>query len=164
LNVPEDARIDDEAIGDFRKLAHERGVDPKTAQELLDLQLGLVKRANDAVARHIQGMTDNNFKTFLNDDCNGDKELAGVRMEQVKRYLQTFCVDKDGQPDPVMWEKFQARTMYNDRMIELPLLRALHQAAQMGVGTGGAPTNFGTATKAKAGSGGLDYPEMDNKK
>lgn len=160
FKLPEDAPIDEEAIDTFRKLAHERGMDPATAQEAVDIQLALVKRMNAHRDRVLQGMTDNNYKTFLNEDCQDDKALARLRMEQVKRYLQTFCVGKDGKLDPVMWEKYWIRKTYNDRMTELIDLRALHQAAQMGVGTGGAPGSYENAVMG----GSKHYAEMRAKK
>lgn len=158
FDVPEDAAIDEQTMADYRKLAHERGIDPQTAKDLLGLQLGMVKRLNEHRAKVIQGMTDNNYKTFLNEDCQGNKEVAGQRLEQVKRYLQTQFT-KDGQIDTEGWEKFQARIMHGDRMIELPLLRALSEAAQMKVGTGGAPG--GLAERVMGGNG--LYGEMRRK-
>lgn len=159
ITAPDGAVIDEQGIADFKAFAHEHGIDPKTAQGLVDFQLAFVDRLNKARGKVIEGMTNNNYKTFLNEDCGGDKEVAGARLEMVKNYLQTFCT-KDGKPDPKTWESFSARIMHNDRMIELPLLRALHEAAQMKVGTGGAPGSFGQPT----GKGGaLSYAEMDGK-
>jgi hypothetical protein len=137
-------------LAKFRALAHERGVDPQTAQDLLGLQRGMVKELNAHREKVIQGMTDNNYKTFLNEDCGGDKEVAAQQLEQVKRYLQTQFT-KDGEVDTEGWEKFAARIYHGDRVIELPILRALAQAAQLSVGTGGAPVTYGQAM-AKGGT------------
>jgi hypothetical protein len=160
FNVPDDTAVDDQGMSEFRKLAHERGVDPETAQGLLDLQFGLVGRLNKARAKIIEGMTNKNYQTFLAEDCEGDKEVAGARLEMVKKYLQTQCKGKDGQPDAKLWEAFSARIMHGDRIIELPLLRALTEAAQMHVGTGGAP---GGSSPSAAKPGAFNYGEMDGK-
>lgn len=159
FEIPADASIDEQALGDFKKLAHERGVDPQTAKDLLGLQLGMVKRLNDHRTKVIEGMTNNNYKTYLNDDCGGDKDIAAQRLEQVKRYLQSQFT-KDGAVDTEGWEKFAARIYHGDRIIELPILRALSEAAQMKMGTGGSPDSFGHAA---AKSGAFRYAEMDKK-
>lgn len=159
FDVPEGTAIDEQAMGEYRKLAHERGIDPQTAKDLLGLQLGMVKRLNDHREKVIQGMTDNNYKTFLNEDCGGDKDVAAQRLEQVKQFLQTQFT-KDGTVDTEGWEKFRARIMHGDRIIELPLLRALHHAAQMSVGTGGAmPGGYNSMAR----SGKTLYAEMRKK-
>jgi hypothetical protein len=159
FEIPEGAAIDEQAMSDYRRLAHERGIDPDTAKDLLGVQLDMVKRLTEHRAKVIQGMTDNNYKTFLNDDCGGDKELAGQRLEEVKRFLQ-LQFTRDGEIDTDGWEKFAARIMHGDRIIELPILRALSRAAQMEVGTGGAPPDYG---RQMAKSGAFGYAEMDRK-
>lgn len=159
IELPEDVPVDEEGMTEFRKLAHERGVDPKTAQDLLNVQVNLVRRLNARREKQIQGMTDNNYKTFLNEDCQGDKDLAASRLTLVKQYLQGQFT-KDGKVDTAGWEKFAARIMQGDRLIELPLLRALYEAAQMKLGTGGAPGSSGNPTL----SGGNLYSEMREKK
>ncbi|MFH0981878.1 MAG: hypothetical protein V2A79_10095 [Planctomycetota bacterium] len=159
IEVPEDVLVDEEGMTEFRKLAHERGVDPKTVQDLLNVQVGLVRRLNAHREKVIQGMTDNNYKTFLNEDCGGDKDLAASRLTLVKQYLQGQFT-KDGKIDTAGWEKFAARIMHGDRLIELPLLRALYEAALMKMGTGGAP---GPSGGPVLGGGNL-YAEMREKK
>jgi len=160
ITVPDDSVVDPQGIEDWKAFCHERGMSPTVAQEAVDFQLGFVGRLNEARDTLIKSMTKENFKTFVDTDCAGDKELAGQRMEQVKQFMQTHCTDAEGKPDKDMWEAFQKRTMHGDRMIELPLLRALSQAAQMTVGTGGAPMGApGSATP----KGALDYPEMKGK-
>ena len=159
FDVPDDALVDEQAIAEYRKIAHERGIDPQTAKDLLGLQIGMVKRLNDARGKALEGMTHRNYQTFVEQDCGGDKDVAAGRMELVKRYLQSQFT-KDGQIDTEGWEKFQQRIMYGDRMIELPLLRALHEAAQMKMGQGGGPPASGFQQKA---AGALTYPEMTRK-
>jgi hypothetical protein len=161
FEVPADAPLDEQGMTEFRHLLHERGVDPQTAKDLLGIQLGLVDRLNQARLKIIQGMTHNNFKTFTEHDCQGNKDLALESTELVKQYLQTFCVTGDGKPDPKMWEGMCKRLLCDDRLIELPLLRALADAARLKVGTGGAPGSFG---RAAATAGAFAYTEMDNKK
>ncbi len=156
FEVPEDTPLHEPTLAKFRALAHERGVDPQTAKDLLGLQVGMVKELNDHRAKVIQGMTDNNYKAFLNEDCAGDKDLAAQRLEQVKQYLQSQFT-KDGQIDTEGWEKFAARVYHGDRVIELPLLRALAHAAQMTMGTGGAPMTY---SNAMARGGSKLYAEM----
>jgi len=160
FNIPDGAAIDDQGVTDFKAFAHEHGIDPKTAQGLVDFQLSFVDRLNKARGKVIEGMTNNNYKTFLNKDCGGDKEVAAVRLENVKKLLQSQFVNEDGTSDTKGWEAFAARIMHGDRIIELPLLRALHEAAQSKMGTGGAPGGFGQVVpKTPA----FAYKEMDPK-
>jgi len=157
FKVPDNVTLDDETMGEYRQLAMERGIDPQTAQDLLNLQFGMVDKLNARRESVIEGMTNDNYKTFLKDDCGGDEAVAKERLELVKRYLQTQFTE-DGQADTEGWEAFAKRLYYNDRIIELPLMRALHEAAQMKVGTGGAPADFGAQQHAKSA---LSYGEMD---
>lgn len=159
IAVPEGAPVDEQGITDWKAFAHEHGLPPAVAQKAVEFQLAFVDRLNKARGKVIEGMTNANYKAFLNEDCGGDKELAAQKLEQVKQFLQQQFT-KDGVIDTAGWEKFAARIYHGDRIIELPLLRALSQAAQMAVGTGGAPGSFGTATM-KAGA--LSYGEMDRK-
>jgi hypothetical protein len=162
FEIPEDANIDEQTLGDFKKLAHERGVDPQTAKDLLGLQLGMVKRLNEHRGRIFEGMGNNTYKTFKNADCEGNADLANAKLENVKKLLQTYCVKADGTPDPEMWNGFKTRHFITlndgqDRMTELVLLRPLAELAQMKVGTGGSP---GDGSRSMETAGVFSYPEM----
>lgn len=161
ITIPDGAAVDEQGINDWKAFAHEHGLPPDVAQQAVDFQLAFVDRLNKARIKVIEGLTNANYKTFLNDDCGGDKEVAGARLEMVKKYLQTFCT-KDGKPDPKTWESFAARILHNDRLIELPLLRALMDAAQRKVGTGGSPGGSGNYEHMGAG-GKRPYAEMHGK-
>ncbi len=158
FEVPEGSPIDEQGINDFKTFAHENGIDPKTAQGLVNFQLSFVDRLNKARGKVIEGMTNANYKAFLNEDCDGDKDVAAVRLENVKKLLQGQFTKPDGTVDTQGWEKFAARIYHGDRIIELPILRALHEAAQQKFGTGGAP---GDSYRQAAKSGAFSYKEMD---
>jgi hypothetical protein len=138
FEIPEGSMIDEQGITDFKTFAHGKGLDKKTAQDLVTFQLDFVNRLNADRNKVIERMASTNFKTFIDKDCDGDKDLAAVRMENVMRLLQASCVDDKGTPDSVAWEKFMVRVFYNGKPIELPLMRALHEAATLKMGTGGA--------------------------
>jgi hypothetical protein len=146
FEIPEGTPIDEQALKEYRALLHADGVPTETAKKVLAVQLGMVQRLNDHRTRVIQGMADNNYKTFLNEDCGGNKEVADASIKRVIQYMQTQFV-KDGVIDTEGWEKFRTRTLHGDRFIELPILRALREAAQMKMGTGGSPNAFGSGGK-----------------
>ncbi|NIQ97682.1 MAG: hypothetical protein GWN87_28540 [Desulfuromonadales bacterium] len=139
INVPENLEVSDEIMGEFRQLCHRTGKTDAEANELFGLHLKTLEFFNGERNKIFARMAKGSAKTFEEIDCAGDKELAGSRMEQVRQYLQTFCVDKDGEPDSKEWEKFCVRHFYNGQMMELILMRALHDAARLKLGTGGSP-------------------------
>ena len=97
-------------------------------------------------------------------DANGDGVVSCDEAEAFPRLAAEFdSVDgnKDGQPDKDVWEAFEKRLMLGDRVIELPLARALSEAAQYFRGTGGAPAGEPGLAIAK---GALSYPEMRKNK
>jgi hypothetical protein len=138
FEIPEGSMIDEQGITDFKTFAHAKGLDKKTAQDLVTFQLDFVNRLNVDRNKLFEKMANANYKRFVEKDCDDDKDLAAVRMENVMRLLQASCVNEKGQPDPVAWEKFMVRMFYNGKPMEYVLMRALHEAATLKMGTGGA--------------------------
>jgi len=159
FKVPDGVSLDEQTLADFKLLCHKQGKTTAEAQEILDLQLGMVGRLNEERDTAIKEMTDSNYKQFVK-ECGGEKQ-ALLRMGWIKEFLQSKCTTEDDkgemQPDPEMWEAFAKRITYGDRVIELPLLRALSDAAQQARGQGGSPAGAGAGPMA---AGALDYPEM----
>lgn len=159
IKVPEGSMVDEQGIADFKVFSKENNLPKELAQKLVDFQLSFVDRLNKLRAEKINEMTEANAKQFSK-DMGGDAN-AVLRMQWIKEFLQTKCTGEDGKPDAKVWESFSRRIMHNDRIIELPLLRALSDAAQQARGTGGAPQ--GDIPGAVA-PGALAYQEMDKKK
>jgi len=155
LKIPDGVTVDDEAVGEFKMLCHKQGKTKAEAQDMLNLQLAMVGRLNARRETAIKEMTAKNAEQFAK-EVGGDQN-AVLRTGWVKEYLQSKCFGEDGEPDKDVWEAFQKRIMFEDRIIELPLLRALSEAAQHFRGQGGAPMgNMAAAAPA----GALSYPEM----
>ena len=152
--------VDEQGLTDFRAFCHEKQVPQVLAQELFDLQHALVARTSteraEAQEKLLTKRTDENYKEYLETDCDGDKDLAATQMELVKTYLQSTFVKKDGTRDTKGWEQFVKEIYHNDRMIQLPLMRALAPAAQMYAGTGGSGRSTG-------GIGGTDKIDVNKR-
>jgi hypothetical protein len=159
FDVPADntVPIDEETMAAFKVLSHKQGKSKAEAQELLNLQLGMVQKLNAKREQALKDMTDQNYAQFVKEQ-NGEAN-ALLRMGWVKELLQSKCTGPDGKPDPKMWESFAKRITFQDRVIELPLLRALVDAAQQARGTGGAPAGVG----GQAGKKDEAYSEMKKK-
>jgi len=154
-----DVSIDEQGIADFKVFAKENNIPVELAKKLLTFQTSFVNRLNKFRNDAIKEITTDSFKQFSK-DCGGEAN-AVMRMQWIKELLQSKCLNSDGKPDKDIWESFAKRIMSEDRVIELPLLRALAEPAQKARGTGGAPAGQPASAVAK---GALDYPEMDKKK
>jgi len=150
--------IDDQGMADFKIFCKENNVPKDVAQKLVDFQVGSIERLNQTREDIIKDMTQKNFEAFSK-EVGGDS-AAVLRMQWVREFLQSQCLGEDGKPDQEVWEAFEKRIMYNDRMIELPLLRALSKAAQLARGEGGAPDGGAGSGQGK---GIFNYPEMNQR-
>jgi len=160
LKVKEGAKaiIDEQGLADFKVFAKENNIPVGLAEKLLGFQTAFVDRLNGIREDAIKKITSDTFKQFSK-DCEGDSN-AVLRQTWIKEYLQTFCKDAEGKPDPKMWESVKKRLFFEENGIELVLLRALSDPAQKAKGEGGAPPGGAPQAAAK---GSLDYPEMDTK-
>lgn len=160
INIPEgtEVPIDDQGIADFKVFAKENNMPVELAQKCVDFQLNFVKRLNDLRGQAINEMTKTNFDKFSKEV--GGESNAVLRMDWIKKYLQSCCLGDEGKPDKDVWESFSKRILHEDRMIELPLMRALAPAAQKHVAEGGAPKGGSEGPMAE---GALSYPEMRKK-
>ncbi|KPK42751.1 MAG: hypothetical protein AMJ65_07195 [Phycisphaerae bacterium SG8_4] len=158
LTLGDDVAVDDETMSEFRQMAHKEGWTEAQAQGVLDLYKGYVGRMVDKRNGMIKDMTDKNYDQYVKE--KGSEADAKLRHGWIKEYLQTCCLGEDGQPDKDVWEAFQARILHEDRIIELPLVRALEEPARLARGGGGAPAGQGASRIAP---GALDYPEMKKK-
>jgi len=150
------AIIDERGMADFKVFAKEKNIPNGLANELLGFQTAFVDRLNGMREEAIKKIASDTFKQFSK-DCEGDSN-AVLRQTWIKEYLQGFCKDAEGKPDPKMWESVKKRLFFEENGIELVLLRALRDPAQKAKGEGGAPPGGAPQAAAK---GSLDYPEMD---
>jgi hypothetical protein len=155
--------ISDDGVKAFKEFCHAEGIPVEKAQKLLNFQIQLTEGMNATREKLIGRMTADNWQSFLKSDCAGNKDLAGQRLVQVQNYLQSQFKKDDGTVDTEGWEAFRDRIMYQDKMIELPLLRALIPAAQQHA-TGGAPGGTTRTGSVNPHAGGLEYKAMKGRK
>lgn len=161
VKVPEGAIIDDQAMADFKALAHAKGFNSKDVQDMLDFQLAFVDRVNKTTNETIGNRIKTGFDQYAKEV--GGEATAALHMEWVKRYLKSKATvaDDSGKNvfDEQMWKDFEERNFYNNQGKEIILLRALLPAAQQFEATGGGPDGTGSVQAAHKGA--LAYSEMD---
>ncbi len=165
VKVPEGTLIDDQALAEFKAVAHAKGFNSKDVQDMLDFQLGFVDRINKTTNETIGNRIKTGFAQYAKEV--GGEATAALHMEWVKRYLKskaTVADDSSGKNvfNEQMWKDFEERNFFNNQGKEIILLRALLPAAQQFEATGGGPDDTGSVTAAHKGA--LSYSEMDKKK
>jgi len=158
LPIPDGTKspIDEIGLAEFKVFAKENNIPLRLAQGLLGFQTKAMDRMN-VLAEQALVKNAVETKNQFAKDCGGEAE-AVLRMGWIKEYLQTFCTDAAGKPDPKMWESFEP--FFDKKGMEIVFLRALKGPAQAARGTGG---GAGPGSVIVAPGGQQEYSEMKNK-
>lgn len=159
VNVPADSRwpSDAEAVANLKKFAKERNWPQKDLQDLVDYEVAAMNKLGEDADKAREKLSKENFDKFS--EKLGGNANAIVATEHIKNYLQSFCKDDNGNPDPKMWEQFKSRLFHGDRMVEVILAEALKDVARQH-SEGGAPSGQEAGAPA---NGPFTYPEMKKK-
>lgn len=144
--------IDDQGMADFKVFCKEKDIPQALAQDLVNLQNVFADRTNESIIKNLnQEIKDRNVKVSaqFSLDCGGDAQ-AIVRREMIKGLLQSMCKNAEGEPDPKMWEAFEKQ--FDEKGIDLPLLRALSEPALAASNAGTLPAGGGKTTQTGEGT------------
>ena len=135
--------VDEQGMAEFKVFCKNENIPLELAQRLLNLQNSVTDRVSALINKtEDQAIKDRNVKNaeLFSTDCGGEAQ-ALMRREMIKGLLQSKCTNTDGEPDPEMWEKFEKQ--FDEKGIDLPLLRALSEPALAASNAGTLPGGGG---------------------